>query len=157
MHYKTRLVWVPCQPHERSALMILHASGMTDNTAAVMPPQSHKAPAWCRTMHTQRAAMRQGQLRAAVPAQQRVQTPSSVRKQGRCGSQIRAAATVEAEQIKKYIKGIKPKVSCSTRRMVWAWVFLVSTGLSCPRNSHMVPLCGLPSNDSSFSLPGSSG
>eukprot|EP00891_Asterochloris_glomerata_P008274 jgi/Astpho2/8274/Aster-01357 len=63
-----------------------------------------------QTMHTQRAAMRQGQLRAAVPAQQRVQTPSSVRKQGRCGSQIRAAATVEAEQIKKYIKGIKPKL-----------------------------------------------
>ena len=56
--------------------------------------------------------MRQGQLRSAAPAQQRAQIPCSVRRQGRCGSQIRAAAAVEAEQIKKYVKGIKPKVSC---------------------------------------------
>ena len=89
--------------------MILYASGMDAG-------QSYKAPAWCRTMHAQRTAMRQGQLRSAVPAQQRVQAPCSVRKQGRCGSQVRAAAAVEAEQIKKYVKGIKPKVSCNTRQ-----------------------------------------
>ena len=113
MHYSAPLVWVPCRPPETSALMILHAPGMIDNTAAATPPQTHKASAWCRTMHTQRAAMRQGQLRSAAPAQQRAQTPCSVRRQGRCGSQIRAAAAVEAEQIKKYVKGIKPKVSCN--------------------------------------------
>ena len=71
-------------------------------------------------MHTQHTAMRQGQLRSAVPAQQRVQTPCSVRKQGRCGSQIKAATAVEAEQIKKYVKGIKPKVSCNRRQGVRA-------------------------------------